>query len=405
MSDTKNIILNTAVQVIGKVATSFLTLGATLLIIRALGAGVYGDLAKVTALLAIGYATLDFGINALVVRELEGKTTEEKKSLLANTLFLRLIMSLLVIIIISAVVFLLPVGQNSGYTQEVKSAFFLGSISIILLGIHTSTNALFQHLTRYDKVVIPAVLGATVMLGLTYRALQLDISISSLVIPIIAGYATTAIASLIFARKWITVKVSLSQVLRLVKLAVPIGIVLILSILANKTDMIILGVLRSSQEVGEYSFAYKIFDFALVFPVLVMNAAYPIILRHRNKRRLTNQATKVLLKLGLAAMFITILASPLISLIRPDLLTSISTLRILSLSLPLFYVTAPIMWQLIAQRQELLLIKIYLVASIVNIVGNLALIPFYGATASALLTIATEASILIGLYYVRRKYT
>lgn len=403
MSDTRNIVLNTAIQAVGKVATSLLTLGATLLIIRAVGTGVYGDLAKVTVLLAIGYSTLDFGINALVVRELEGKKPQEKKLLLANTLFLRLIMAIGIIALISIVVFLLPLGQTSGYTQEVKTAFFLGAISIILLGIHTSTNALFQHLTRYDKVVIPAISGAAIMLALTYRALQTNASVINLVTPIIAGYATTATVSLFYARSWIITQVSFQQALRLGKRAIPIGAVLVLSILANKTDIVILGVLRPSQEVGEYNFAYKIFDFVLVFPVLAMNAVYPILLRKRNKQRLANKTAKILLGIGVVATAVTIVGSPLIALIRPDLTTSISTLRILALSLPLFYVTAPIMWQLIAQRRELMLIKVYALASVLNIGGNLALVPSQGATASAVLTILTEASILIGLYYVRKK--
>jgi O-antigen/teichoic acid export membrane protein len=91
--------------------------------------------------------------------------------------------------------------------------------------------------------------------------------------------------------------------------------------------------------------------------------------------------------------------APYISLIRPGLNLSIDSLRILSLSLPLFFLTAPLMWFEISRNQEKRVLYIYLFAVLVNTLLNFAFIPSYGALASAVVTGVTELTIFLFLLH------
>lgn len=410
MQSKKRILKNTVAQLIGKIISSGLTFAITYFIIRTVGANLYGNLTKVTALLAIGYTALDFGINAHVVRLLESKKKPAQSTTISSLIVLRIVLSLLVIAAITFAVSLLPGTASSGYTLEVKSAYLLSSATILLYGIHLSTNALFQHQMRYDKVVISASLGAITMFISSAFVLTTNPNLPGLILSILSGYVITAISSLLFASQWLTSRINRQEMISILRKSFPIGIVLLLSIIVSKTDTIILGILRSAKEVGEYSFAYKIFDFALVLPVFTMNSVYPLLLRNNNdspnRSRLVKKTIKILFILSLLGVITIFFAAPAINYVKPGLTTSIASLKILSLSLPFFYLSAPIMWLMIATHNERELIKIYFTASLFNILGNLYTVPIYGARGSATLTIATELGILIWLYYAAktRKY-
>ena len=80
-----------------------------------------------------------------------------------------------------------------------------------------------------------------------------------------------------------------------------------------------LGIFRSSSEVGEYGFAYRIFDVILVFPVFIMNALYPRLVKATKEQShsLIKQISQVMLLVGIIAATLIYLLSPLIYLIRP----------------------------------------------------------------------------------------
>lgn len=402
----KKIISNTAIQLLGRAVSTLLSFITTYLIIRLSGTSLYGDMTKILAILAISYAALDFGINAHVVRSYAKASTVATKKLLSNLLFLRIILALIIIIITNLFITYLPGGSTSGYTDEVKLIYRFASLAILFQGIHASANSLFQHQLKYHKAVIASTLGAFTLFGITLYALLTQPSLGILMLANTAGFFITAIVSIYLIKSWLTLEVSFLSAFTILKSSLIIGLVLILSILASKTDAIILGIFRSTQELGEYGLAYKIFDFALILPVFAMNAIYPIFLQKQADKQviksMLKSTSKYLFILGILIAFIFYNTAHFVTLIKPGLTHTINALKILSLSLPLFYLTAPLMWLLVTYKQELALLKIYFIAAIFNLGANLYLVPHYGSIASAVLTIFTESIILIGLYLIAK---
>jgi O-antigen/teichoic acid export membrane protein len=84
----------------------------------------------------------------------------------------------------------------------------------------------------------------------------------------------------------------------------------------------------------------------------------------------------------------------------PDAATA---LRVLIWYLPLSYTTGVVQYALIAIARQQAITWAFLVGTIVNIGGNLLLIPVYGALAAAAMTVVTEIALLATLWPTLRR--
>lgn len=399
----KKVASNTFAQLVAKFFGAGLTLLTTYYTIRLAGLDLYGDLTRILVMVAVGFTVIDFGLNAEGIR-----SSKSKSDMLQTTqqiLLTRFVLSLVVIIILNLIVYALP----GGYTQPVKSIFWLGSLAIIFQGFYTSINSWFQYSLSYWKSTISVVVGSSLGTLLTFYFLSTTPSLNNLILANTIGYLSMAISSLVFILPKLDKLdglYKLSSVFPLLKRSLILGLILVASVLASKFDTVILGIFRQSSEVGEYGFAYRIFDVILVVPVFIMNAVYPLFIKETLngiKSTLITQSTKVMGVLGIFAGLFLWFGAPLVTYVEADLSISIQVLKILALTLPLFFLTAPLMWGLIGQKKDKSVLAMYLLAALLNIVLSLVFIPDYGALAAAINTGITELFILFALIYLSRK--
>ncbi|GAB4026328.1 MAG: hypothetical protein Fur0011_1610 [Candidatus Microgenomates bacterium] len=385
---------NTLAQLVSKFFGAGLTFVITVLIIRLASPAVFGDLTKSLVLIGLGFTLADFGLNAITVRALSQGSDLSKE--FSTLLYTRLSLSIIILITLNLVLYIMP----DPYSLSIRGVFLLGSISLIFQGMYTTCNAIFQYQQNYWLSTISTVLGTTVSAGLTYYYLVTSPTLAHFLLATTIGYFAMAVASLsLVGIKPVSVKSA--SVVRLLKAATPLGAILLASVASSKLDTLVLGSYWASSVVGEYGFAYRIFDVLLVVPVFLTNALYPHLVLVKK------QTSYTLLKTGLATMFfagfllafISYLASPLLNIIRPGLNDSIRSLKLLSLGLPFFFTTAPLMWYLIAQNLEKKVLYTYLLATAFNLISNLIFVPSYGLTASALVTGVTELLIFLALLY------
>ncbi|MFH2085227.1 MAG: oligosaccharide flippase family protein [bacterium] len=398
----KKIASNTLAQLVAKFFGAGLTLFTTYYTIRLTGLELYGDLTKILVLVAIGFTAIDFGLNAEAIRF--GTSESKMRQVLGQVILVRLVLSALVILALNLLIFFLP----GGYSSEVKSIFWLGSLAIIFQGIYTSGNAWFQSNLSYWRPTISVVVGSLTGTGLTLYFLATSPTLSHLVLANTIGYSVMALCSVFMLctsgalapEKCLQTRSSLGGLLRR---SLILGLILIASVFASKLDTIILGIFRLSSEVGEYGFAYRIFDVILVLPVFVMNAVYPLLIKDSgNSSKLISHTTKNMAFIGVATAIFLWFAAPYVNLVKPGLTLTVSVLRLLSLSLPLFYVTAPLMWSLIGARRDKIVLSVYVVAALGNGLLNLLFIPSFGAPAAAAMTGITELFIFCALLYFSR---
>lgn len=398
----KKIASNTFAQLVAKFFGAGLTLLTTYFTIRLAGLELYGDLTRILVLVAVGFTAIDFGLNAEGIRS--SKNDSEMQQHVYKIILARLFLSLLVIGVLNLVILALP----GGYSSEVKSVFWLGSLAIIFQGLYTSGNSWFQYKLSYWKSTISVVIGSLVGTGLTLYYLRYSPTLPHLVLANTLGYFVMAASSLLLLPSFSLSTFHFSLILPLLRRSLTLGLIIIASVIASKIDTIILGVYRLSSEVGQYGFAYRIFDVILVLPVFVMNVIYPLSMQEtqqKTRTKLISQTTKTLAIIGIFVAALLWISSPMVNLVRPGMDLSSNVLRILALSLPLFYITAPLMWNLIGQKKDKLVLGIYFSGAVLNATLNLLLIPSYGAVAAAINTGLTEGFLVLALLYFSHETT
>ena len=154
---------------------------------------------------------------------------------------------------------------------------------------------------------------------------------------------------------------------------------------------------RSTLEVGVYGLSYRFFEFLIAVPAFFSNSIYPILLDTKEENLFNTLVKKyfgVLLLSAIILMVATLFLSPLLPLIKHDYSLSVAPLKILSLSLPFFFVTSLLQWLFIIKNRIKTLIVIYASAMLLNIFLNIVFIPIYSYMASSVITVVSEALVL-----------
>jgi O-antigen/teichoic acid export membrane protein len=226
------------------------------------------------------------------------------------------------------------------------------------------------------------------------------------------GAIITALLSLWLVRKRLSgplIRIDIGNWAHLFWEGLPLGLVLIFNVIYFRIDLFLLSYFRQSSEVGAYGLAYKFFELAIALPTFIMNSWYPLLLQARALgvvNRIGNKTYVLLAVLGLLVGVSLWIGAPFI-VFRSDFVASVGLLRILSFSLPLFFVTSPLMWQFVLDKKQHLLVWVYAGATVINVLLNTVYIPIYGAFAAAVITGITELTVLGGgvamLWWGRRK--
>lgn len=399
-STTSLVLENTLFQLLGRIISSGSTFVITLLVAKELGVVGYGDFSKAITFVPFFFLITDFGLNASYLRLSEHQRTVAWKDLLG----VRLLLSLAAMLLCLVVIWLLPQGNNQGYTNEVKFGVLLYSAAIFFHGLITTYNVVFQKALAYKYSALALAFGAFVSVGVV---VLLPLTSTVAIVGLLLGTLTTTLVSFFAASRIETVQVrfSLSAMKILLRDAAPLTITLLFNLVYFRIDSIILTLTRSTAEVGAYNLAYKFFEFPLLFPVLFMNSLFPIMLKQTGDRFLRT-VTKAAVILGVAGCCCTLavlLFSPVLQLLRSDFSSAVPLLQALSLAFPFFFLSNLVMWLLITKQKNRELILLYGSVMVFNILGNLWFIPTYGAMAAVVITIAGEASVLLlGILAIRR---
>ena len=404
MNTPFKIALNTSVQLAGKVATTLSTLIITIIITRNFAVGDFGSYTAILSYIAVFYVFTDFGFNAIFVRE-TGKDQEKQKEYFKNLLGLRLVSSILVAFLATAVL------AFTGHSNLVKLGIILGLGIIIAQSFLATSLALFQARIRYDQSMIADSLGALANVVFVYIAATNFGSILFVIGALVLGNTVRAAVALYLAKFQIGIfgfcfKKTFWQ--KFVFAAFPIGLITVFSQFNAQIDkQIVLLVdykssLGLSGEIaaGVYGLAYKVFELAIVFPTFVMNVGYPIMIRKRQEGISTliifsKKLAGFLFGLGILCLILGWFLAPLIvGILGGDKFAqSILTTRILLVGFPLFFITPITLWLAITLHKTKEMMFIYGFAAAFNLVANLIMVPNFGYNAAAVVTILSELMI------------
>lgn len=400
----KTIIANTTWQVVGKIVTASSTLLITLLIGKSLGPSGFGDFTKIFVFVGYFYTFADFGLNSIFVKTARD---ESVSTLFKSLLGLRIVLAILLAAFAILITFFLPYDSltSTGFSPLVKVGIIIASLTIITQALITTANALFQKNLHYELSTVATIAGTVLMIIAT---IILSTTANS-ILPFIFVYVAGGLASIIvaFFLIWSKFTQSLKPVFdkgeskTLLTSSWPIGVSLVLNLLYFRIDIFILSNVRTSSEVGLYGLAYQFFQATLAVPIFFSNALYPVLAKqfHEKSQAFTttvkNWTIYLILFSAVSTVFLLAVSYLIPVLYDTRYQGSAEALRILSVGMPFFFITALLWHLIIIYGKQKLLIYAYAAGAVFNLIANLIFIPVYGFLAAATITVVSEFLILL----------
>jgi O-antigen/teichoic acid export membrane protein len=199
---------------------------------------------------------------------------------------------------------------------------------------------------------------------------------------------------------------------RLLVEALPLGVALVLNTIYFRIDAILLSVLRGPEDTGIYGAAFRFLEVSTSFTNLLVLSLFPLLAAASHGhdvarvRELAQRGLDLLVLAGVPLVVGTIMVAPsLIRLAAGEAFTaSVSPLRIVIVAAALMPVNSLFGYLLIAMRHERDALWLNIVALVMNVALNVALIPRYGVIAAAWIGTASEVVILVGVLVLVRRY-
>ena len=408
MNTSLKITYNTIFQILGRGATAASILAITFLLTRNFGVAEYGNFTAIISFITLFFVFSDFGLNAIYVREV-GSDKVKQKQYYKNLLGLRLVLSILVAFAATAVL------AFTDHSSLVKIGIIIGLGILIAQSFAISALAIFQAKIRYDRSLIADVFGAAANFIFVYLAIVNFPSILMVIFALVLGNSVRALVYIYLAKLQIGVfSFSFDLVFwrKLLIAALPLGLITVFSQFNAQIDKQIILLanydphLSLSGEVsaGIYGLAYKIFELGIVLPAYILNVGYPIMVRKKKEGldslfKFSKKLAVILLGFGVVGLVLGLIFAPWVVFVLggESFNNSVLTIRILMIGLPLFFITPLLLWLAITLNKTKELLFIYAFAAVFNLVANLILIPSFGYNAAAVITLLTEAFILISV--------
>jgi O-antigen/teichoic acid export membrane protein len=397
---------NTAVQVAGKGAILALGAASLAILTRYLGPDDYGRFTLALMYMQLFGVLADVGLFTTVVREIS-KRPERTEELAGNALTLRLLLSIAVICLASAISLLLP------YPPDVRVAIVLAGGPLLFGMLTSSLVTVLQARLVMGRAVVGDVLGRAVTLGLTVLVAALDLGFYAVMGAAAGGAAATLVVTWLLSHRItrIRFRADLAVWRPLLLASVPLGLALAINEIYFRADTLIISLYQPYDEVGLYTLAYRILEFTLMLGTILLTTVFPVLsdaVERDPPRALRTIQTSTDVFVILALPLVVgglVLAEPLVELVGgPDFTGASVPLQILLFSGGLSWINAVFGFALIAKERQASALWLNASALIFNVGLNFALVPRYGIDAAAAVGVASEVLILAGSYYLMRRH-
>ncbi|MDD5376805.1 MAG: flippase [Candidatus Gracilibacteria bacterium] len=432
---TKKVYSNTLAQVAGKVATALISIFLIKILTNYLDVAGYGLYSKVYNYLSIFSVIADLGLYTITVREISEHKDDHQKvqSIVGNILTLRTGFGAVIILLSLAIGFFLP-GYNSPMAMAgilitgVFTLFGLMNSSVMsLLQAHLKTEFSFVSIT-VGKVVnfLAVLLIVFVLLPKGLMSNDPTMQFWGFVAVLLAGLLGNIVMTgllYFYARKIEPIRFRFDPVYmkHILRISLPYGVALFLNVIYFKVDIILLSVLEprtiADTSIALYSVPMKIVEVGMMFGTLFLNSMLPLFteaIKKMDKEALFGYVAKsyrVLLIFGVGiASFLFMNDANIISFIATReyiehtkyLYTSLDAMQIVVFIFLFYFLSSLFTYLLIAHDEQQKLLRINLIITVANLVGNLALIPFYSFVGSAWVTLVCQILLLIQTYRATR---
>lgn len=364
----------------------------------------FGQINLALALLLAVFNILSFGIDQLVIKKIAAG--EDVTSVLSLYLIHVLFTGLLFYGLLFSVFILFF------YDSSIYGVILLIGIGKMTLFFSTPFKQVVNGLEKFKLLGYMSVISNFIRCcGLVILALGHYLSLGNVILIFIGGdVAELSLCMLLFYSSTttpVTIIWSYTNYIKLLKEALPqTGVVLITSALA-RFDWLFIGFMVSTIKLAEYSFAYKVFEISTLPLLTIAPLLIPRFTKLFQQNNLQPDKLRLLVRVEMivaafVGLMLNICWSPVIDKITSGKYGAINTktIFILSLCMPFLYLNN-FLWTInFAKGRLKMILASFLFTVLVNMVGDILLIPFFKNEGAAFAFLA--ACMVQTVFYIKK---
>jgi O-antigen/teichoic acid export membrane protein len=368
------------------------------LVVRHLGVEGYGRLAVVGSVLFVATALTEGGLAAVATRRYAVGDPEERRSLIAALLGLRIVLSL------AGAAAAIAFGLLAGYDEVVMGGLALGCVAMLA---NSQWGAFHTALVAQLRLSAVAALEIARSLATTALLIALVLAGASLaefyvVAPAVALIMLIAGATLVRRDVPLLPRLDLARWRVLLRETALYAAASALGAIYFQVALVTTSLLTTSYETGLYSIAFRIVELANGVPWLLAGSVFPVLAHAAARdvprlRYATGRVTEgALIAGGLFAVTIALGARFAIDVVAsPEGRGAVPVLQIMAVSVLGTFLVAAWGFVLLSRQRYRPLMLANAAALVVAIVASLVLIPPYGAKGSAAVTAILEIALAV----------
>jgi O-antigen/teichoic acid export membrane protein len=362
-----------------------------ILVVNGLGKDAAGRFSITTTYVAIALNLALFGLDEILIREAARR--QDQNRLFANFLATRVALSL--VAALSLDLFLIVSGL---YDPALTALIVLFSFGMVGDGVLLLCQALFISRARVRLVFVTATAISVVRIASGLLVMALDGQLYQLMaLFVLTSLAGGALAAWFAQDRILRIPpvtllkmVDVREAVRWVRRSGSFFWISLFVMVEFQADVILLSILRTPADVALYSAALTIIIAAWILPQAYRTVIYPQMAQAL--RRSAAEFWRFLrVTVGPAAFFglclaggLALLARPIIGLLYPQgYSSSVAILQVLTIPLFFAFLSAPSSRALLTLHRERSAAVLVGIAMVINVAGNLLLIPRYGPLGSA----------------------
>jgi O-antigen/teichoic acid export membrane protein len=378
-------------QVVIRILNLALGVVVTALVVRTLGRDGYGQWSTLFIVLTLTGYFASFGMESVALREIAREPEHEREWIGAVMMVRLIVLGPVLVLSIAAVLVLRESHQMliAGLILILTMPF--SGVGVLQLMFQLRVNNLVPMLVLTLRSVLWAIAVAIIYAqGYGMIALAIAMSTTNAV-----GSVVQALAALRMVDRW--PRPSRARIGPLLRATIPLGVSGVLIIGYARIDQVIVFRALGSGPAGLYGSVYNVVDQAHFVPVSILTTLSPIIAaawpgdRARLLRTFRLAAELMAITSFGALAFAGVAATPLVRLFfGADFVRAAPALPVLGGAFVFIcfdYLNGSMLVALGKQRQ---LLDISVIALVVNVAGNLVLVPILGFMGAAWMTLATE---------------
>lgn len=403
---TRALAKNTTLQLVGKAVGMIFSIATVALMLRYFGDAGYGEFTTAVTFLSIFAVIVDFGLTLITTQMISEPGADESK-ILSNLLSLRLLSALAVFAIAPLVAIPFP------YSAEIKLAINIGAIAYFFQTVGQMLTGVYQKRLKMLGTVVADLLSRVILLGGMAWVVFHQGSIPDTAIVLVACNVAQTTLLILLANHYVRFRaeIDLAMWKEIIRRSWPIGVSIFFNLLYLRGDVLILSILRTQAEVGQYGSAYKVVDVVSALPVMFMGLVLPILVsawKGKDPTAFTAMMQKsfnffsiIAIPIGVGAL---VLSRPIMVLVGGEQFAHAgSILAILSGALLVVFYNSLFGHAVVAVEKQRVMTLGYAVTALVSIGAYLVFIPSFGAIGAAWVTLLSESLVGLITYLVVRR--